>query len=105
MLGTPGSNPLELFWDVVDELDQALDERVAIVESALKRQQFSFNVHTGEQEFMRELDDAHDDDDELARLSTVERKECWEAVSIACLVTDYFIVLTHMLWTSCVIRP
>ena len=24
MLGNPGSNPLELFWDVVDDLDQKL---------------------------------------------------------------------------------
>ena len=37
MLGNPGSNPLELFWDVVDGLDQKLDAKVAIVEAAIKR--------------------------------------------------------------------
>ncbi|TCD68430.1 hypothetical protein EIP91_010831 [Steccherinum ochraceum] len=37
MLGTPGSNPLELFWDVVDSLDQKLDAKIGVVESAIKR--------------------------------------------------------------------
>ena len=37
MLGNPGSNQLELFWDVVDELDQKLDSRIAIVQDAIKR--------------------------------------------------------------------
>lgn len=36
MLGNPGSNPLELFWDVVDTLDQKLDEKIAIVVEAIK---------------------------------------------------------------------
>lgn len=37
LLGNPGSNPLELFWDVVDKLDQQLDAKVAIVEDAIHR--------------------------------------------------------------------
>ncbi|KAJ7619887.1 hypothetical protein B0H17DRAFT_1113867 [Mycena rosella] len=37
MLGNPGSNPLELFWDVVDELDQKLDKKIAVVEEAIGR--------------------------------------------------------------------
>jgi len=37
MLGRPGSNPIELFWDVVDDLDQKLDAKIAIVEAAIKR--------------------------------------------------------------------
>ncbi|PPQ91486.1 hypothetical protein CVT25_013743 [Psilocybe cyanescens] len=37
MLGNPGSNPLELFWDAVDALDQQLDGKVIIVEDAIKR--------------------------------------------------------------------
>ena len=36
MLGNPGSNPLELFWDLVDGLDQKLDTKVAIAETAMK---------------------------------------------------------------------
>jgi hypothetical protein len=35
MLGNPGSNPIELFWDVVDRLDQRLDEKIAVVERAV----------------------------------------------------------------------
>lgn len=37
LLGNPGSNPLELFWDVVDGLDQNLDSNIALVEEAFKR--------------------------------------------------------------------
>ncbi|KAJ3556676.1 hypothetical protein NM688_g1891 [Phlebia brevispora] len=37
MLGKPGSNPLELFWDVVDGLDQKLDDKIEVVETAIKR--------------------------------------------------------------------
>lgn len=90
MLGTPGSNPLELFWDVVDALDQALDERIAIVENALRRQQFSFGVDTGEQEFLKVLQDAQNGDDNLEKLSNIDRKTCWEAVSVAYLVYAHF---------------
>nr|GAT60860.1 predicted protein [Mycena chlorophos] len=37
MLGNPGSNPLELFWDAVDALDQALEKKIAIAEEAIER--------------------------------------------------------------------
>jgi len=37
ILGNPGSNPLELFWDVVDSLDQQLDAKVGIIESVIAR--------------------------------------------------------------------
>lgn len=37
MLGNPGSNPLELFWDAVDTLDQKLDAKLTVVEDAIKR--------------------------------------------------------------------
>ncbi|KAG9223804.1 hypothetical protein CCMSSC00406_0004855 [Pleurotus cornucopiae] len=35
LLGSPGSNPLELFWDAVDRLDQALDARMGVVEGVV----------------------------------------------------------------------
>ncbi|PFH51972.1 hypothetical protein AMATHDRAFT_74657 [Amanita thiersii Skay4041] len=38
ILGNPGSNPLELFWDVVDGLDQQLDKKIAKVELVFKKQ-------------------------------------------------------------------
>lgn len=37
LLGKPGSNPLELFWDVVDGLDQKLDAKIAGVSAAIKQ--------------------------------------------------------------------
>ena len=37
MLGNPGSNPLELFWDLVDGFDQKLDKKIVAVEGAVKR--------------------------------------------------------------------
>ncbi|KAG5652053.1 hypothetical protein H0H81_006473 [Sphagnurus paluster] len=35
MLGNPGSNPLELFWDAVDVLDQELDRKIAALSAAI----------------------------------------------------------------------
>ncbi|CAL1714843.1 unnamed protein product [Somion occarium] len=37
ILGNPGSNPLELFWDLVDSLDQKLDAKLALIEDAIKK--------------------------------------------------------------------
>ncbi|KAH9852126.1 hypothetical protein C2E23DRAFT_206152 [Lenzites betulinus] len=37
MLGNPGSNPIELFWDIVDALDQKLDAKIEIAMGAIKR--------------------------------------------------------------------
>ncbi|KAH8093749.1 hypothetical protein BXZ70DRAFT_949059 [Cristinia sonorae] len=37
MLGNPGSNPLELFWDVVDAMDQKLDAKINVLEGSFKR--------------------------------------------------------------------
>ncbi|KZT65748.1 hypothetical protein DAEQUDRAFT_768584 [Daedalea quercina L-15889] len=48
ILGNPGSNPLELFWDLVDDLDQKLDARIAIVEDAIKRFNKQFEQADGD---------------------------------------------------------
>jgi pre-mRNA-processing factor 40 len=45
MLGNPGSNPLELFWDIVDSLDQQLDEKIAIVEGAIARHNAKLGIN------------------------------------------------------------
>ncbi|KAJ3745426.1 hypothetical protein DFH05DRAFT_1487929 [Lentinula detonsa] len=37
MLGNPGSNQIELFWDVVDALDQKLDAKIAIITNAIAK--------------------------------------------------------------------
>ncbi|CAD6923212.1 unnamed protein product, partial [Tilletia controversa] len=43
MLGQPGSTPLELFFDMVDEMDAELDERVASLEETLKKKGFQLS--------------------------------------------------------------
>ncbi|PCH44274.1 hypothetical protein WOLCODRAFT_138911 [Wolfiporia cocos MD-104 SS10] len=48
ILGNPGSNPLELFWDVVDGLDQQLDAKIATAEAAIKRHNRQLEVKTDE---------------------------------------------------------
>ncbi|KAH7927890.1 hypothetical protein BV22DRAFT_1031361 [Leucogyrophana mollusca] len=37
ILGNPGSNPLELFWDTVDQLDQKLDAKIAAAEESVRK--------------------------------------------------------------------
>jgi len=44
MLSNPGSNPLELFWDAVDALDQQLDEKIAVIENAVGRHNAKVDV-------------------------------------------------------------
>jgi pre-mRNA-processing factor 40 len=50
MLGNPGSNPLELFWDTVDSLDQQLDEKIAIVEGAIARHNAKLGIDEDKRE-------------------------------------------------------
>lgn len=37
LLGKPGSNPLELFWDVVDQLDQQFDAKIVSAEESIRK--------------------------------------------------------------------
>ncbi|KAG8789631.1 hypothetical protein FRC15_006363 [Serendipita sp. 397] len=46
LLGTPGSTPLELFWDAVDELDLALESKVKDVGKYLSSRSFQFTEQT-----------------------------------------------------------
>ncbi|KAG0148088.1 hypothetical protein CROQUDRAFT_670079 [Cronartium quercuum f. sp. fusiforme G11] len=39
LLGMPGSSPLDLFWDLVDDLDQDAEEKAKMVEGILAEQQ------------------------------------------------------------------
>lgn len=48
ILGNPGSNPLELFWDLVDDLDQKLDAKIGVVEDAIKRYNKQFEQADGD---------------------------------------------------------
>ncbi len=47
LLGKPGSNALELFWDVVDVFDQKLDRKIGVVEDAMKRVNEQMDVGGG----------------------------------------------------------
>jgi len=83
MLGNPGSNPLELFWDVVDHLDQELDAKIAIVDGAISRynaqhiivendnttgQTFTVGPETTEEKYMKIIQgDDHDSVKALAQ--------------------------------------
>ncbi|KDQ61667.1 hypothetical protein JAAARDRAFT_172033 [Jaapia argillacea MUCL 33604] len=47
MLGNPGSNPIELFWDIVDALDQKLDAKMSIAEGAIARHNAKLSASQG----------------------------------------------------------
>jgi pre-mRNA-processing factor 40 len=73
MLGNPGSNPLELFWDAVDALDQKLDAKIVLVEDAIKR----FNAEHHPAEANEEpSDDKMKTDDET--LFTITAETTWD---------------------------
>jgi pre-mRNA-processing factor 40 len=73
MLGNPGSNPLELFWDAVDALDQKLDSKIVVVDDAIKR----FNAKHHPDEAKEEpSDDKMKTDDET--LFTITADTTWD---------------------------
>jgi pre-mRNA-processing factor 40 len=83
MLGQAGSNPLELFWDVVDSLDQQLDAKIAVVEDALHKrpagadgEHFAVTPETTLQKFLAVLKD----DKEVRSLSEADLKTVFKTV-------------------------
>ena len=48
MLGNPGSNPLELFWDCVDGLDQKLDAKLSVVNDVVYRHNAKLQLESGD---------------------------------------------------------
>lgn len=61
MLGNPGSNPLELFWDVVDGFDQQLEKKIVVVEEAIKQHN----------EKLAQAQEKSDDDDKMEVVENV----------------------------------
>lgn len=51
LLGQGGSTPLELFWDVVDELDQKVEEHCRIIEGALAEKRMTVTKDTTPEQF------------------------------------------------------
>ena len=74
MLGNPGSNPLELFWDRVDELDRVLDKKMEVTDAALKRHAAQTGkekeVKEGEQEMKKEDEDVKMDVEPVGTFDT-----------------------------------
>jgi pre-mRNA-processing factor 40 len=97
ILGNPGSNPLELFWDVVDSLDQKLETKIEIVEGAIRRHNdqikaqdgnadskpdglvFKISPETNEDAFLDIM--RADDDAGVKQLRLDEMKEIFRTVS------------------------
>ncbi|EJD08552.1 uncharacterized protein FOMMEDRAFT_165104 [Fomitiporia mediterranea MF3/22] len=84
LLGKPGSNPLELFWDVVDRLDQELDAKIAFVESAIRKvskedeEVFEVKPETTEDDFLSIITTARKDNEKLQDLNDDHLKEIYE---------------------------
>ncbi|KAH9823196.1 hypothetical protein DFH28DRAFT_351553 [Melampsora americana] len=56
LVGNPGSSPLELFWDLVDDLDQETEEKAKIVQDILADQQKTITETTELDHFLSWLD-------------------------------------------------
>ncbi|KAH8110818.1 hypothetical protein DFH11DRAFT_1730027 [Phellopilus nigrolimitatus] len=84
LLGIPGSNPLELFWDVVDSLDQKLDAKVTVVEEAIRKsneqaeQSFEFGPNTTEEEFFAAVAAAQMHHEDLQSLDKDDLNEIYD---------------------------
>ncbi|GAA5822553.1 hypothetical protein JCM10212_002457 [Sporobolomyces blumeae] len=59
LLGVPGSSPLDLFWDVVDELDVRAEQDEQVVELVAKEKGIKVREESTEEEFVEAL--ANDD--------------------------------------------
>ena len=51
MLANPGSTPLELFWDVVDDMDLKIEEDSRVIENVMSEHGFSVTPNTTFEEF------------------------------------------------------
>ena len=104
MLGKPGSNPIELFWDVVDDLDQKLDAKIVIVEAAIKRhntelgpnvegssQHWSIQPETTEADFLKVVQE--NGDEESAALSPDDLKLIFTTVLLYFMKLGFVLTL------------
>jgi pre-mRNA-processing factor 40 len=104
MLGKPGSNPIELFWDVVDDLDQKLDAKIVIMEATIKRhntkldpnvegssQQWSIQPETTEADFLKVVQE--NGDEESATLSPDDLKQIFTTVLLYSMKPHFIFTL------------
>ena len=89
LLGVPGSNPLELFWDIVDSLDQKLERKMEIVEEAIhnhnkeiedKSKLLEFGPTTTEEEFLKTIIEAQRYHENLQSVPESDLKEVYRYV-------------------------
>ena len=50
MFGNPGSNPLELFWDCVEGLDQKFDAKLSVVNDVIHRHNAKLQLEGGDED-------------------------------------------------------
>jgi pre-mRNA-processing factor 40 len=112
MLGNPGSNPLELFWDVVDHLDQELDAKIAVVDGAIFRynsqritadnvdtteQTFAVGPDASEKEYMKII--TEDNHDSVKALGKDDLRSVFITARDICYRRPLSILTTHHLVT------
>ena len=85
LLGVPGSNPLELFWDAVDQLDQQLDVKVNQAEKVLQTRGVVLSLEMTEEAFREALKD----DATLTNLREEDLKEIFSHVCIDFLLLRF----------------
>lgn len=86
LLGMPGSSPLDLFWDVVDDLDQEAEEKVKVVEDILNDLQKTVTESTELEDFLGWLK-GHIDS---SRIDEKTLKQVFMIVSCSVLLEFYF---------------
>lgn len=57
LLGQPGSSPLDLFWDLVDDLDVQAEENQLVIEAVAKERGFVVDEATKEDDFFAAIKD------------------------------------------------
>lgn len=100
MLGVPGSNPLELFWDAVDELDQRLDAKMQVAEAAVRAHNARRSGEEDVKEFVVRSETSIEDfvavvkeDPEAKRLTDKDLREIFYTASILTF-SDYARICT-----------
>lgn len=82
ILGNAGSNPLELFWDMVDAMDQEYEVRENVVKKVFEASGFQVVDSTTYDEFCGAL--AASDAMEVAELKEDDIREVYDIVSFPC---------------------
>jgi len=80
LLGLPGSSsPLDLFWDRVDDLDVAAEERLVFLEGVARRHGVEVGEETAEDEFRK----AVEGDERVKELGEEAIHEAFETVRLS----------------------